>query len=248
MKHILIIKNGVCDVDTTLKQIICSIDKNIKLDVILSYELVQIMKVTDCLFYDAIIICGGQQSLINRHNKDYPYAYLNTLIEYTTVWIEKNMCVLGICLGAQIVGEACGFKTERLDSPVMGYQKDIRIDYTPENILLDETFTECLPFFMCCHFDFVQINENICKDKVRIDAFLHLENHDTTTTIPYAFSINNTYAVQFHPEMNDDLLRQVKCFYSPLEKSTHFVISNRDSIRTTTMIFFSKWINTYLNN
>jgi len=245
MKQILIIKNGVCDVDKSIQQIIHTIDKNIKTYVTSSYDLVQIKKAHDYLFYDAIIICGGQQSLTDRCSENYPYQYLNKIIEYTKIWIESNMCVLGICLGGQIIGEACGFKTASLDTPVMGYQKDIRIDYSPSNTILDETFTDYLPFLMCCHYDFIQVK---CKDNVRIDAYLHLEIYDASTMIPYAFSIKNAYAVQFHPEMNNDLLHQVKCFYSPLVRSQQFVISNRDNIHATTMKFFDKWIKTYLNS
>jgi GMP synthase-like glutamine amidotransferase len=248
MKQILIIKNGVCDVDKSIQQIIHTIDKNIKTYVATSYNLVHTSKATDYLFYDAIIICGGQQSLTNRCSENYPYQYLNKIIEYTKIWIESNMCVLGICLGGQIIGEACGFKTSSLDTPVMGYQKDIRLDYSPSNALLDETFTDYLPFLMCCHYDFTQINEYVNKPNFNIDAYLSVNNYDSNSIIPYAFSIKNAYAVQFHPEMNDDLLRQVKYFYPSLENVTQFAISNREIIHKTTLKFFDTWIKLFLNN
>lgn len=274
MKRILLIKNGVCDVDISLYRIIHSIYENIKMDIIKSCELIKIMEATDCLFYDAIIICGGQQSLTDRHNDNYPHAYLNKLIEYTKIWIEANMCILGICLGAQIIGAACGFKIDSLSTPVIGYQKDIRLHCSTDNFqnnqttvpskskenkenraLLDESFTEYFPFLMCCHYDFVQMNSpttnkkihnNISDNKFKIDANLHFKNDNTIIVIPYAFSINNAYAVQFHPEINDDLLYQIKYFYPLLENEIPFVIANRDNIHAATMKFFSKWINLYL--
>ena len=145
MKKILIIKNGVCDVDKTLQHIIHDINKNsnkiIQTYIMKSYDLVRLCEPKDCFLYDAIIICGGNQSLVGRHDDDYPYEYLNKLIEYTKIWIDStNICILGICLGAQIIGEACGFKTARLDFPVIGYQNDIRLCCSTTSIFMDESF------------------------------------------------------------------------------------------------------------
>ena len=249
MKTILIIKNGVCDVDKSLQQIINRIDNNIKTDVITSYDLVQTMGASDCMFYDSILICGGQQSLVNRHDKDYLYPYLNELIKYTTLWIEAHMCVLGICLGAQIVGEACGLTTQKLELPIMGYQQNIQLNYDNinKNTLLADSFSEYLPFLLCCHYDFIQIDHTTINNNFNIDAQLKTyDNVDKEIMIPYAFSIKNAYAVQFHPEMNDELLQQVKYYYPSLETSTQFIKDNMVSIDNATMSFFSRWIVKYI--
>lgn len=238
MKKLLIIKNGVLDIDKILQQIILSIDSNIKIDVMQSYDLVLAMNVDDCLMYDAIIICGGNQSLIGRHDKDYSHDYLNKLIDYTKIWIENNMCILGICLGAQIVGEACGFKTTKLDHPVIGYQQDIRINKDCKHLLLDESFSKHLPHIMCYHLDFLLI-DNKCSCDLKIDAHLCMKTQDGYLMIPYAFGLKNTYAVQFHPEMNDELLCQLNCLLPSLEI--------KDDIYAASMEFFNSWMSTYLS-
>jgi len=237
MKKLLIIKNGSCDVDKSLQHIMRTIDTNIETFVIMSNDLIQTLKPADCLIYDAIMICGGQQSLIDRHNDDYLYPYLNNLIEFVKIWIhEYNMCILGICLGAQILGEACEFKTIRMKSPVIGYQQPIIVSISS---LLDESD---IPFFMCCHHDCVEITNDI-NIKIKIDAHLKVG----TELIPYAFSIKRAYGVQFHPEMNNDMLLQVKCFYAQVSELSQFTTTNEVRIREATMRFFRRWIGMYLS-
>jgi len=61
--------------------------------------------------FDFLIIMGGPQNL---HELD-KYPYLASEIELVQQAIQANKLVLGICLGAQIIGEALGAKT--LPSP-----------------------------------------------------------------------------------------------------------------------------------
>lgn len=234
----MIIKNGSCDVDKSLRHIMNTIDINIETFVIMSNDLVLTLKPTDCLIYDAIVVCGGQQSLVDRHSINYSHPYLNDLIEFVKIWIQHNICILGICLGAQILGEACGFETTRLNSPVIGYQQTIIVS---DSSMLDESDT---PFFMCCHHDRIRITDDtdITDIKIKIDAYLRVK----TELIPYAFSIKRAYGVQFHPEMNNDMLLQVKCFYAQVGELSEFTTTNEIRIREATIRFFRRWLGMYL--
>ena len=59
--------------------------------------------------YDFLIIMGGPQSPTDLTK----FPYLKDEILFTQQAIEKNKPILGICLGAQIIGEAFGAKTAR---------------------------------------------------------------------------------------------------------------------------------------
>lgn len=58
--------------------------------------------------FDMLIIMGGPQSAVEYEK----YPYLKDEIELTKQAIQANKIVLGICLGAQIIGLALGAKAE----------------------------------------------------------------------------------------------------------------------------------------
>lgn len=247
MKKILIIKNGSCDVERALRKVICSIEENIVFDVIMSCDLIKSKFPADCLSYNAIIICGGQQSLTE---KSYSHIYLNDLIEYTKIWINSNAKVLGICLGAQVIGEACGFRTTKMLKPIIGYQKNIQIVSNNDASLMDSSFVPYTSYLLCCHYDHIHINNN-----VTIEAYLYCDCKNCNNRlsqdgdiqgerIPYAFRIKNAYGVQFHPEIDVDILRQIKCVYTELIEHFKFAESNEEMIHMTTIKFFKKWLAT----
>src|SRR5579872_3499684 len=126
MRRILVIKNGECETD--IKYIINKIDPTINVNIISSIEL---FKTTDpdkiINRYNGVIILGGNQTLTNRHEISYKHTYLNDLIKCTRVWIEKKVKILGICLGAQIIGEAVGHKTIKMKKQITGYTNNINV-------------------------------------------------------------------------------------------------------------------------
>jgi len=59
--------------------------------------------------FDFLILMGGPQSPLNVEEA----PYLNNEIELIKKSVDKNKAVLGICLGAQLIGEALGARTEK---------------------------------------------------------------------------------------------------------------------------------------
>jgi len=58
--------------------------------------------------FDFIVIMGGPQSMLQIENA----PYLADEIEFIKEALKLNKCILGICLGAQLLAEALGAKTE----------------------------------------------------------------------------------------------------------------------------------------
>jgi len=66
-------------------------------------------KLPDASLIDFLIVMGGPQSPLQLDK----YPYLRNEITLTKQMIDQNKAVLGICLGAQIISESLGAKTER---------------------------------------------------------------------------------------------------------------------------------------
>jgi len=59
--------------------------------------------------FDFLVVMGGPQSPLEI--EDAPYLYDE--IELIKKAINENKYIIGVCLGAQLIGEALGAKTER---------------------------------------------------------------------------------------------------------------------------------------
>ena len=62
--------------------------------------------------FDFLIVMGGPQSPIGD-NSEFPYFDAKTEIELIKKAIKADKFVVGVCLGAQLLGEAFGGKTEK---------------------------------------------------------------------------------------------------------------------------------------
>jgi GMP synthase (glutamine-hydrolysing) len=94
--------------------------------------------------FDFLIIMGGPQSPTNLTE----FPYLKDEIYFTQKAIENNKSILGICLGAQIIGEALGAKTDRSPHKEVGA---FPISLTPDG-LLDPIFKHFPQQFEVMHW------------------------------------------------------------------------------------------------
>lgn len=93
---------------------------------------------------DFLIVLGGPQSVCKLDK----YPYLKDEIEFIQQAIERNRLVLGICLGAQLIGAALGAPAERSPHREVGVY--------PVNVLKsglrDPFFSQLYPTFDALHW------------------------------------------------------------------------------------------------
>ena len=65
---------------------------------------------------DLLIVLGGPQSAIELEL----YPYLKSEVDFIQKTIAQNKAVIGICLGAQLIGEALGARTDKSPFPEIG--------------------------------------------------------------------------------------------------------------------------------
>lgn len=70
----------------------------------------------DVASFDLLIVMGGPQSSLELDK----YPYLQDEVRFTKEAIAQHKAVLGICLGAQIIGESLGAKAERSPNREIG--------------------------------------------------------------------------------------------------------------------------------
>ncbi len=75
--------------------------------------------------FDLLVVMGGPQSPLALDES----PYLSGEIELIVQALRRKMPVLGFCLGAQLIGEALGARTERSPSREIGF---FPIELTPE--------------------------------------------------------------------------------------------------------------------
>lgn len=234
-KKILLIKNGNCrtEIDLIIRELdneyiiesinSSSINNNLLLKVLEEYS-----KPNTC-----VIILGGPQSLVDRDTKDYEYKYLNTLINFTRIWIDNNIRILGICLGAQIIAEALGHKTKQIGYKEAGYRKKYTVLKKNDPFLgnIDELN---LRFVLCHHNDYVYIN----SDNINII----IEGERDGFNIPYVMNSNRAYGLQFHPEVTLNILTHLSTTYAIDMNIYKFAYNNQDKIKSVSYKFISLWL------
>jgi GMP synthase (glutamine-hydrolysing) len=93
---------------------------------------------------DFLILMGGPQSACELDK----YPYLKDEIEFTKQAIEENKLVLGICLGAQLIGDALGAPTQRSPNKEIGVYPVTVL----KSGLKDPFFSQLYPQFDALHW------------------------------------------------------------------------------------------------
>lgn len=180
-----------------------------------------------------LVFMGGSMNVTD------PLQWISEEQQLIRKAIDKNIPVLGICLGAQLMSAALGGKITHDDNMEIGWH-DVEADFnqSDDDWLHDlpEKFT---PFHW--HADTFSIPENAT-------VLMHSQCRKNQ-----AFVIKNSLAVQFHLEMTVKMVKQwVNLFGSDLEQP-HGCTQGRDEIldnlekriealHQCADIFFKKWI------
>jgi len=140
--------------------------------------------------FDFLILMGGPQSPLELDQ----YPYLRDEIALTKSAIDQSKIVLGICLGAQIIGESLGAKTERSPSKEIGV---FPIQLTDEGIK-DPIFNQFLRSFNVMHW------HNDMPGIPAGSAILAYSEGCPRQVIRYN---DQVYGLQCHLEMTPELIK-----------------------------------------
>ena len=159
--------------------------------------------------------------------------------------VNKNVPIMGICLGAQLMSAALGGKITHDPDMEIGWHA---VEHDIENInneWLKNLPEKFIPFHW--HADTFSIPEGAT-------VLLHSQCRKNQ-----AFILNNSIAMQFHLEMTVEMVEEwVRLFKSDLEQAqscvqnSHDIISNLenkiDELHHCADIFYGKWIKGLIKN
>jgi GMP synthase (glutamine-hydrolysing) len=139
--------------------------------------------------YDGLIIMGGTMSA----NDFAQFPFLVNEIDLIKEWLETEKPMLGICLGAQLMAKALGKKVYIGKQPEIGW---FRIKFT-EGGASDIVFRDYAPNVTVFqwHYDYFELPGGTDR----------LASSELYPNQAFRFG-RNAYALQFHPEVNEDLI------------------------------------------
>lgn len=166
--------------------------------------------------FDFIIIMGGPQSMLRM--KDAPY--LADEIEFIKQALKLNKPILGVCLGAQLIAEALGAKTERSPHQEVGMYLIELLDAAKD----DPVFQQFPHKFevMHWHYDMPGLPEG---------AVL-LAKSEGCPHQAFRYG-DRVYGLQFHFEMTENLLNvMVENYIADLIQKSEYIRPVREILET----------------
>lgn len=180
-----------------------------------------------------LIFMGGSMNVTD------PLQWISEEKELIRKAIDKNIPVMGVCLGAQLISAALGGNITHDPNMEIGWHVVTPDNKNINNEWLKDLPEEFIPFHW--HADTFSIPEGAT-------TLLHSECRKNQ-----AFIIKNSLAIQFHIEMTTEMVEEwVHLFKSDLEQghpcvqNSHDIISNLenkiDDLHYCADIFYGKWI------
>ena len=175
---------------------------------------------------DNYIILGGHMGAY----EDEKYDYLKKEKHWLKNAVENNTKILGICLGAQLIADSTGGEAYLSKEIEFGLKElnFIQQDNLVDVFQSDQVFT--------WHRDTFDLPD---------EAFLIAE-----TNFPQIFKIQNSYGLQFHPEINKDLfttwysseLSKKELMDFDVEKESSNLFKHSDNLKEKMLDFYSLWL------
>lgn len=137
--------------------------------------------------HDAIIILGAPESA----NDDLPY--LKEEMQLIRDSVKKEIPVLGICLGSQLVARAFGARVYKGHQKEIGFYDDVEFDNLSKSKIFDGIKSPSLVFHW--HGDTFDLPENA----VRLAHSKQYQNQ--------ALKIGSAVGIQFHLEVDEPTIR-----------------------------------------
>lgn len=140
---------------------------------------------------DFLVILGGPMN-VDEFEK---YPFLKSEIELITEAVERNIPILGICLGAQLIAKALGAKVYKNKYKEIGWHQ---IDFQ------DECLTD--PLFK--HFDRSETVFQWHGDTFDIPhGAINLARSEESENQCFRYK-DNVYAIQFHTEVDSQVINE----------------------------------------
>jgi GMP synthase (glutamine-hydrolysing) len=140
--------------------------------------------------FDAIVSMGGHMSV---HDKNL-YPFLKDEKEFLRKAVDKNIPILGICLGAQMIAHACGASVEKASESEVGW-KNVFVTGEGRRDILLQGLSKTLQVFQW-HEDTFEIPHGGTLLAIGKEC-------------PHqAFRYRNAYGLQFHVEVTEDMLNE----------------------------------------
>ena len=136
---------------------------------------------------DAIIILGAPESA----NDDLPY--LKKELEFIRDAVRKNIPLLGICLGSQLIAKAFGARVYKGPKKEIGFYNDIEFDNTEKSKIFSGIKSPALVFHW--HGDTFDLPENAIR-------LAHSKDYQNQ-----AIRIGSAVGVQFHLEVDEPTIK-----------------------------------------
>ena len=136
---------------------------------------------------NGIIILGAPESA----NDDLPY--LKQELELIRKSVEKNIPVLGICLGSQLIAKAFGAKVYHGPRKEIGFYNDIEFDNSEKSNLFSGIKSPATVFHW--HGDTFDLPKNAIR-------LAHSKNYQNQ-----AIKIGSAVGVQFHLEVDEPIVK-----------------------------------------
>ncbi len=172
---------------------------------------------------DSVLIMGGPMGVYEKSE----YAFITKELDFIKKCYDRNVKVIGICLGAQMIAEALGGNVYR------GHKKEIgwyEIEHTSfyKNDKLFSHFPEKIVVFQW-HQDTFELPPHA----VRLARSSEYENQ--------AFKVGDRiYGLQYHIEVTEELLKE--WFLSPDEQKLFIDTSKINFLKPYTEAFFKKFL------
>lgn len=179
---------------------------------------------------DLIIILGAPESA----NDDLPHLKKEIILIQDAV--KKNIPVLGICLGSQLIAKAFGAKVYQGARKEIGFYKDVEFDNESKSRIFNGIKRPAVVFHW--HGD----TFDLPKDAIRLAHSQDYKNQ--------AIKIGSAVGVQFHLEVDEETIRtwiqnsskELNCVpYVNPEEIVKKIPENLASIKNNLRIFYQNF-------
>ena len=175
---------------------------------------------------DNYIILGGHMGSYD----DQKFTYLQEEKEWLKYAINSNAKILGICLGSQLIADAMG--------GAAFLSKNIEFGFKDLEFLIDDSLFD--DFKDTKVFSWHRDTFNIPPEATLI----------AKTEYPQIYSIKNSLALQFHPEIKLDLfenwydsdLSKEELANYDVRSELNYLKDNSQQLEKTMHNFYNKWI------